>query len=249
MGTTLTSITAALRKQLPETILDHRGHVMTLVPPGDYSVGAPGMGSDALEPRVVELRRPLYVDVRPASVAQVRDFLDSPEFHDADLWPRNRVSSRADLERRLHQGGTNAPDDTARGLTWHEASAYCAWCKKRLLLETEWEIAAQDSWSRRDGLSRIVSQTRLALPEKLLAMAQTGEITVSRHGCFSMLAGVFEWCSNSDADDPERRVARGVPPSTVLPPHPWSRTVYPTSRSAGMGVRGAVEHPTANESS
>jgi formylglycine-generating enzyme required for sulfatase activity len=115
---------------------------------------------------------------------------------------------------------TPPPNLPAADVTWSEAKAYCAWAKKRLPAEVEWELAArglgepriypwggapavdQPCWRRTEGPCPVGSHAGSDTPQ----------------GVKDMAGNVWEWtaeekfCANPDSVDtcdPYRHVARG----------------------------------------
>ena len=46
------------------------------------------------------------------------------------------------LERRFERWLPLVPEEPVRHVNWHEAQAWCAWAKRRLPTEAEWECAS-----------------------------------------------------------------------------------------------------------
>jgi formylglycine-generating enzyme required for sulfatase activity len=111
-------------------------------------------------------------------------------------------------------------DLPASDVTWSDAKAYCAWAKKRLPTEIEWEFAARRAatprlypWGSEAPAAQLCwRKTEGACPVGATPAGDTPE------GLKDMAGNVWEWtadehfCTNPDAADtcdPYRHVARG----------------------------------------
>jgi sulfatase modifying factor 1 len=111
------------------------------------------------------------------------------------------------------------PRQPVVGVTWGEASAYCAWLSAttgacwRLPLEAEWELAASG------GLVSPPTPWGNAIPPgeipagPLVAPWETGKGTPNGYGLYDIGTIVHEWCSDwrepGPARGPRRRASRG----------------------------------------
>ncbi len=81
-------------------------------------------------------------------------YLPDDVYVDAELVTVGRYRAFVEATGRLPPGiwgepGTSPdPDTPVEGVSWHDATAYCRWVRKRLPTENEWEKAAHDTKGR-----------------------------------------------------------------------------------------------------
>jgi formylglycine-generating enzyme required for sulfatase activity len=98
---------------------------MVSIEGGRYEVGAPEADDYHTGVQEIELAG-FWIDEHEVTNAQYQAFLDATGNTPPVNWP----------------GEANHP---VKGVSWDEASAYCAWANKRLPTEAEWEAAARGS--------------------------------------------------------------------------------------------------------
>ncbi len=162
---------------------------MVKIKGGLYTVGSESAGSDYAPPQQVQLAD-YWMDRYEVTNQQYAGFLAEAEDQAApDNW----------AGRNMPAGLENHP---VEGVTWEMAQAYCAWAKKRLPTEAEWEVAARGS-------------ARLLYPwgneERTIDLPRTGTYPVgsvarnrSPFGVFDMGGNVWEW-----VDEPYAPVVEG----------------------------------------
>jgi iron(II)-dependent oxidoreductase len=81
---------------------------------------------------------PFRIARSPVSNAQFLAFVEA-----GGAAPRYwKKQSGSWLERRFDRWLPLAPEEPVRHVSWHEAQAWCAWAKRRLPTEAEWECAS-----------------------------------------------------------------------------------------------------------
>ncbi|MEI7646414.1 MAG: SUMF1/EgtB/PvdO family nonheme iron enzyme [Chloroflexales bacterium] len=141
--------------QRDKTFSAEDDHYWRYVRPGTYQIG----GWEEGEPSAEIALPPFWIARFPLTVAQYAPFVAEGYSGGAKRWwlleswawkqGRNRI--RPDFWRRAGYDGANQPVVT---VTWHEATAFCAWLTERLTdvlpaghvvrlpTEAEWEVAA-----------------------------------------------------------------------------------------------------------
>lgn len=126
------------RSELPRVIMGVDGAEMLLVPAGVFT-----MGSDSvMDPLAHEDEQPAhkifldayYIDKYEVTVWLYLKFVGATNPPDHPAWQRAR---------------TSVPNLPVVATTKDDANAYCAWAKKRLPTEAEWEKAARGTDGRR----------------------------------------------------------------------------------------------------
>jgi formylglycine-generating enzyme required for sulfatase activity len=162
-------------------LLETLGYPLCLVPAGPFRMGTDTGGSS---------------DERPAHEVRLTEYW-------IDRYPvTNRQFEEYAADATRHGGawrdfaGPKREDHPVVAISWDEATAYGAWCGKRLPTEAEWEKAARGTKGRRypwgdrwdadccntDGLgtSSVFAHPKGASP----------------YGCQDMAGNVWEWCAD-----------------------------------------------------
>ena len=174
---------------------------MLPVPGGTFTMGADGVGER---------------DEQPAHPVSVRGYLlDKTEVTNEKYLECVTAQAckpyRDNVARGFHAGpeaGFRAPEQPVVGVSWYDASAYCAFRGKRLPSEAEWERAARGDDGRVYAWGNAAPDaTRLAcFGRKVGAKGATtmpvGSYAAGRgpYGHFDLTGNVWEW--TSDIYDP-----------------------------------------------
>jgi iron(II)-dependent oxidoreductase len=131
-----------------------------------------------------------------------------------------------------------APDQPVIHVCWHEAQAFCAWSRRRLPTEAEWELAASTPEKRRFPWGDDPPDERRAN----LDGSAGGPVDVAAHpegdsayGCRQMIGNVWEWTASDFSPYP----------GFVADPYkeysqPWFKTPHKVLRGGCWATRGRL---------
>jgi len=189
------------------------------VPAGTYTIG-----SDADDPDARDGERPLHQITLTTSIMIARYPITNAQW---------RVWEHADQQRTYFATDrrVNHPNQPVVGISWHMATAFCAWLSARLGLtvrlptEYEWEAAARGGDTRRYPWGDAESDDGAATQEDATARGWSYTVPVGCYpagaapgGALDMAGNVWEWTADPwrsypgtphPVTDPIVRVLRG----------------------------------------
>lgn len=153
------------------------GDGMVEVAGGLYEVGLAPADDYHTTPRTVQLDQ-FWIDQYQTTNALFEKYLEETGAQPPGVWP-------------------GEPDHPVRGVTWDQASAYCAWMNKRLPDEAEWEAAGRGPgavpplypW----GNDASASGQTAGLPDQDTYAVGSLSFNQSPFGVFDMVGNVWEW--------------------------------------------------------
>ncbi len=167
---------------------------MVKIVSGTFEIGSPQ--ADEFHSAVESITLPdFWIDVYQVANAQYGQFLEQTGGSPPVVWP----------------GEENNP---VRGVTWDQASAYCAWLNKRLPNEAEWEVSGRGvgpspqlyPW----GNDPTAEGKALDLPDQDTYEIGTQPFNVSPFGIYDLVGNVWEWTGEPYGGVPEGyKVLRG----------------------------------------
>jgi len=184
---------------------------------------------------------PFFIGRYPVTVAEFQHFVEARGYSIEEYWKAGGF------------GEFTEPDDWAAqldepknrpvtGVSWYEASAYCAWNKGRLPKEKEWESAARANregveypWGNDEPNERLANYDYQDSPGKPtpVGLYPAGATPTGLH---DMAGNVWEWVEDAYEGDEDRRVLRGGGWSYVA----WGLRVSYRSRGSRAGRGGNV---------
>ncbi len=203
---------------LPVEIMDMKGHVMRLVPEGEFTMGS------ALYQRTLPVREVFldnyYIDVYEVTNSQYATFLnETNSIHTEDVVWISPDTSSIVLEDGVWKTTLNLEDHPVVGVSWYGASAYCAWRDADLPSEAQWENAARGPQNNLYPWGNIFDGTflnycdascenswgDLNFDDGATNTAPVGTYPqgVSHYGLLDMVGNVAEWTSGEFEIDPD----------------------------------------------
>jgi serine/threonine protein kinase len=167
--------------QLPD------GKGMVEITSGTYGIGS-SQADEFHSPSQSISLDDFWIDVYQITNAQYGQFLDKTGGQPPEIWP----------------GKENNP---VRGVTWEQASSYCAWVNKRLPTEAEWEVAGRGPGPNPHlypwGDDPTAGGKALDLPVQDTYEVGTQPFNVSVFGLYDLVGNVWEWVGKPYASVPE----------------------------------------------
>jgi formylglycine-generating enzyme required for sulfatase activity len=169
------------------------GAPMVLIPAGEFTMGSreedKGVDNDERPAHRVNLDA-FYIDQYEVTNSRYAKFFQKTKRAAPEYWS----------EQVLKQHG-NKP---VVGVDWSDASAYCAWAKKRLPTEAEWERAARGTDQRLYPWGDTTPDRSLANLDNCCdfkyhsALTEVGSLGrgKSPYGVYDMAGNVWEWVAD-----------------------------------------------------
>lgn len=180
---------------------------MVSIPAGPFMMGSNEGPEDERPAHEVHVAA-FSIDRFPVTNAQFAEFLNAPPSS-----PPARVYDVDDPDSRIHRrGGRWTPDagyeqHPVVEVPWAGAVAYCAWRRKRLPTEAEWEKAARGADARRYPWgSELPSNRRAQFEAAYNATAPVDAFPggASPYGAREMAGNVWQWVSSAYRPYPYR---------------------------------------------
>ena len=164
---------------------------MALIPAGEFAMGSVRGSAHARLPEGPQ--RLVYLDAYYMDVHEVRT-QDYARFLSATQHAAPKAWSQVDLRRH--------GDRPVVGVTWEDASAYCAWVGKRLPTEAEWEKAARGTDGRQFPWgNEAPTSARATLAKKWQGYdtpTPVGSLEAGKspYGVYDMAGNAMEWVAD-----------------------------------------------------
>ncbi len=176
---------------------------MVVVPAGPFIFGE---GDTA---QVMEMDHEFKIDRYPVTNRQYLEFLASVKKRAAN-WIYHEGSQ---IGKNLKLKDAKFAEHPVTGVTWHGATAYAAWAKKRLPTEFEWEKAARGVDGRLypwgDEFNKTKCNTKESGRQGTSTVTEYGERGQSPYGCVDMAGNVWEWTASNYRAGGPNKVVRG----------------------------------------
>jgi len=220
------------------------------IPAGEFLAGSPdteaGRSANETAHRVT-LTRPYWLGVTHVTVGQFADFVKSCAYRTAaekQGWATGAWDVAGEKWSRIEGGSWKSPgfrQDASHPVvcvTWHDASAFCAWLSEkegrnyRLPTEAEWEYAARAgtgtaySWGgeSKDGAGWLNGADRTsedlftlfpAFPcsDGFVHTSPAATFRPNAWGIYDMLGNALQWCGDWFGEYPSAAVENPLGPS------------------------------------
>ncbi len=153
------------------------------IPGGAYVMGAE-IEDDHQPPHEVMVN-PFLMDRREVTNAEYASFCRKTERDLPEFWGIDELSSGADF-----------PDHPVVGVTWHDASEFCAWRGMRLPTEAEWEYAARGGLEGKKWPWGDEIDTEKANYNPSDGLKPAGSYPANAYGLHDMAGNAAEWVAD-----------------------------------------------------
>ena len=240
---------------------------MAYVAEGAFDMGS-NAGPDDEKPKHSVFVKSFFMDILPVTNADFAKFLNANDLLNQQ---GQSLYDHDDQDARIHQRDAKWQADEAYAVhpvnevSWVGARDYCAWLKKRLPTEAEWEKAARGTDGRRYPWGNGEPNSKLAhfgAPFNASAPADAFPDGASPYGILDMAGNQWEWVSSAykpypyNAEDgrenqttgPVRSTRGGGHDSDALEITTTQRGRYlsrsPKAGHHNIGFRCASTHPS-----
>ena len=210
-----------------------------LIPAGPYLMGDSQDKDNVVHKVYLDA---YWIDNYEVTNARYRQFIEATGYSKPRYWDDPRYN------------GDNQP---VVGVTWEDAQAYCAWAKKRLPTEAEWEKAARGEKSRLfpwgDVYNTTYANTKASKHKRPLSVGSYPEGR-SPYGLHDLSGNVWEWCQDwhdkdyyptsptrnpTGAESGKKRIIRGGGWNAAYVDMAHRRGIKPTVAYPSLGFRCA----------
>ena len=175
---------------------------MALIPEGSFTMGS-NTGPDDEKPEHTIFVKAFFLDILPVSNADFAHFLNRQGLQNQQ---GETFYDDQDSDARIHRRDSLWQADTAYAshpvneVSWVGARDYCAWLKKRLPTEAEWEKAARGTDGRKYPWGNTAPHSKLALfgaPYNSSAPVNAFPDGASPYGILDLAGNQWEWVSSA----------------------------------------------------
>lgn len=175
---------------------------MTLIPSGIFIMGS-SIGPDDEKPEHTIFVQEFFLDILPVSNADFAHFLNRQGLQNQQgetFYDDQDSDARIHLRDSIWQADTAYASHPVNEVSWVGARDYCAWLKKRLPTEAEWEKAARGTDGRKYPWGNSAPHSKLALfgaPYNSSAPVNAFPDGASPYGILDMAGNQWEWVSSA----------------------------------------------------
>ena len=226
-------------------IHEKTGIELVLVPGGDFTMGATGVGSAVIPRHEVTIARPLYVGKTEVTNAQYRKFLQATGYDG-----KPDTDPAYDLYLRHWRGESlmsKEDDYPVCWVSWKNAKAFCDWAGLALPTEAQWEYTCRAGTTTlyyNGDDPKGFDEIGWALTNSEELTHRVAEKKPNAWGVYDMLGNVWEW-----VEDDYVRGYDGAPTdgsarvegrtTKALRGGSWSNSTWPVSASSAARFNSA----------